>query len=732
MVLTTLRAPFIGRTKELEEIGEMLAGTRLLTLMGAGGVGKTRLALEAAERLADRYPDGVFVCELASLTGPEQVPAAVKAAFGLRPEASEEALQDLLANSTALLVVDNCEHVREAAASAVAHLIRVAPRLSVLVTSRERLHLEAETAWILPPLTAEDGLALLAMRATARAPRFRIGAENRAALEGICARLDGIPLAIELAAARLAILAPEEVARLLDDALTLLTGGEGAPRHRTMREALEWSARLLEPQARNSLEQLSVFPAGFKLAGAAAVLDTPAAAVVDRLSTLVDASFLVAEPAPAHAQFRLLEPVRQFAADALTGARRAQAMRRHADYTVSVSEWIGQNVFGVRRQTEALEAFERHLADIRQAVEWSLDHEPAWAARIMASTGFVWEVTYRVREGSELLRRCAPHAGSALDRTRVLTRLGSLIDRNLEDDAELPVFRQALEAAREAGNPHELGLALAFTANTTPQDDESLALIAEAIEIVDREGDRLGGLFVHYLNAQIYGKLGTAAESRAELEKTRTIALDLGEDFLGSQTSASLISGCLAQGDNSAARKYLRAALKVAGDHPDWATTGALVYMSAALAARTGRPEAAVRLVGAIKRWRRETGLPVYEHHRMSKYYDALAIARTALPASKVENALRAGEAMNRAEAIALARELIEERPVHPDDRLTKRELEVVQLVASGHSNKEIAARLRLSVRTIEGHVERVLNKLDLQSRAQVVKWAAERDLLGV
>jgi predicted ATPase/DNA-binding CsgD family transcriptional regulator len=727
---TAVRAAFVGRTRELVEIDQLLAGTRLLTLMGAGGVGKTRLALEAAKRLEARYPDGVFVCELAPVAEPEQVRGALTAAFGLPPEAEAGALRERLAGSVVLLVVDNCEHVHEAAASAIAELLGTADGLSVLATSRERLRLPAETAWMLPPLTPDDSLALLMVRTAARAPRFRVGADDRAVLEEICRRLDGIPLAIELAAARLAILAPAEVSRLLDNAMKLLTGGEGVPRHRTMREALEWSARLLEPQTQNDLWQLSVFPDAFTLAGAAAVLDAPAAETLDRLARLLDVSLLVSEPTDPEARFRLLEPVRQFAAEGLEAAGQAGPRRRHAEHVLAMSEWIGRNLFGERRQAQALDAFRLHLPDIRQAVVWSLEHEPPWAARILGWTGFAWEITYRVREAATLMWRCEPFAGTALDRARLLVRLGSIMQRLHRASGD--VWRRSLEAAREAGDPRELGFALAYVASIMAPEEEPQKLIAEALSIADREGDRLLKAFVRALEAPMLSRMGLEAEARASLEDAREIAQELGDDWLVAQSSTNLIDACLWQGDNSSARRYLRPALRTAAEHPDWANAGALVWMSAALAARTGRAAESMHLLGAIKRWQRETGLRPWEYHRLYWDYDVLSVARAALPKRVADAALQAGEALKQEEAIALAQSVVEKQPERPDDRLTKRELEIVRLVGSGLSNKEIAARLHRSVRTVEGHVERVLRKLDLRSRVQIVTWAAERGLLEI
>jgi predicted ATPase/DNA-binding CsgD family transcriptional regulator len=731
MVMTAVRAPFVGRSGELDEISQMLGGTRLLTLMGAGGVGKTRIAIEAAKRLASRYPGGVFVCELASVAQPDQVAGALMVAVGLPPEAGAETLHERLAGSTALLVADNCEHVRDAAASAITELIRTSPGLSVLATSRERLRLEAETVWTLPPLTADDSLSLLAIRTAARAPHFRVGAANREVLEEICRRLDGLPLAIELAAARLAVLAPAEVSLLLDDALKLLTGGEGVPRHRTMRDALEWSVRLLEPQARNDLCQLSVFPSGFTLSGAAAVLEAPTAQALDRLATLIDASLIVSEPVEPEARFKFLEPVRQFAAERLQSAGPAGARRRHAEYVLKVSEWIGSNLFGVRRQAEALEAFRLHLADIRQAVSWSLEHEPTWSARIMGWTGFAWEITYRVREAAALMRRCAPAAGSALDRARLLVRLGSILAR-LRDDASGDVWRRSLEAAHEADDPRELGFALAYTAFVTSTEGEEQKLIAEAHAIAEREGDRLLKAVVCVLDAAVLARTNRLAESRASLEDARAIGCELGDEWIVTQSSANLIDVCLLHGDNMAARRHLRPALKTVSEHPDWAMAGALVWMSAVLAVRTNRPTEAAQLLGATMRWQRETGLRPWEYHRLSSEYDVLSVARAALPVRVADAALRAGEALKQEEAISLALSVAEKHAERPSDQLTKRQLEIARLVASGLSNKEIAAQLLLSVRTVEGHVDRALAKLDLRSRVQIATWAAERRLLEV
>jgi len=399
---------------------------------------------------------------------------------------------------------------------------------------------------------------------------------------------------------------------------------------------------------------------------------------------------------------------------------------------LGVSEWIGHNLFGEHRQAEALHAFEVHLPDIRQAVAWSLEHEPPWAAQIMGWTGFAWEITYRVRECATLMRRCEPFAGSALDRARLLVRLGSVLLRLIDDRGSGEAWRRSLVAAREAGDPRELGFALAYTATAMAPEEGPQKLIAEALSIADREGDRLLKAFVRVLEAPVLSRMGHEAEARASLEDARAIGQELGDDWLVAQTSTNLISASLWQGDNSAARRYLRPALKTVAEHPGWANAGALVWMSAALAARTGHAAESLHLLGAIKRWQRETGLRPWEYHGLYWEYDVLSVARAALPARVAEAALQAGEALKREDAIAFARSVIEKQPDRPDDRLTKRELEIVRLVASGLSNKEIAARLNRSVRTVEGHVERVLRKLDLRSRVGIGTWAAERGLLEV
>jgi DNA-binding CsgD family transcriptional regulator len=359
-----------------------------------------------------------------------------------------------------------------------------------------------------------------------------------------------------------------------------------------------------------------------------------------------------------------------------------------------------------------------------------LEHEPPWAARILAWTGFAWEITYRVREAATLMRRCEPFAGSALDRTRLLVRLGSILHRLIDHRGSGDVWRRSLEAARQASDPRELGFALAYVASVMAPEEEPQKLIAEALSIADREGDRLLKAFVRILDAPVLSRMGLEAEARASLEDARAIGQELDDDWVVAQSSTNLIGACLWQSDNSAARRYLRPALKTVAEHPDWANAGALVRMSAVLAARTGRAAESMHLLGAIKRWQRETGLRPWEYHRLYWEYDVLSVARATLPARVAEAALQAGEALKQEEAIALARSVVEKQPTRSDDRLTKRELEIVRLVASGLSNKEIATRLHLSVRTVEGHVERVLKRLDMRSRVRIATWAADRGLL--
>src|SRR5213079_1884942 len=356
---------FIGRERETAAVKELLRGTRLLTLTGAGGSGKTRLALEVAGRVGAQYPDGVAWVELAPLSNPELVPHHVADALGVRRDgirSAGDALFEALREWDALLVLDNCEHLVEACARLAEALLRGCPRLRVMATSREALGISGERAWLVPALAlpaveagkpvtravaaASEAIRLFVERTQAVRPSFELREDNVAAVAHICRRLDGLPLAIELAAARARVLDPQQIATRLDDVFGLLSAGSrtAVPRHRTLRSTIEWSHSLLTEPERILLRRLAVFAGGFTLDAAEAVAGGAGGAiaavdVLDLLSGLVDKSLVALETEALEARYRMLETMRQFARERLDEAGEAAELgRRHAQFFLARAE----------------------------------------------------------------------------------------------------------------------------------------------------------------------------------------------------------------------------------------------------------------------------------------------------------------------------------------------------------------------------------------------------------
>jgi predicted ATPase/class 3 adenylate cyclase len=422
-VRTNLPAPatsFVGRERELADLDRRLATSRLVTLTGTGGTGKTRLALQAAGRLVERYRDGVWLAELAPVRDPDLVPQGVAAALGVReqPRATPlDTVVDYLRGKELVLLLDNCEHVVDAAAGLVEGLLAACPSLTIVATSREALGLPGESIFQVPSLglpertrspdaddaqesTADeaetaDAVRLFVDRAQAVAPGFTLTDANAPVVSEICRRLDGIPLAIELAAARVTILSPEEILQRLGDRFRLLTGGRRAavPRQQTLQALIDWSWDLLAEDDRRLLRRLSVFAGGWTLDAATAVCGDgigDATGVLDALGRLVDRSLVVVDPGTS-TRYRLLETIRQYARDRLFESGEAEVLgRRHLDHFLALAERAGPALWGpgMIEWTKRLEVDEDNL---RTAIEWALEVDAERAARLAVELSFFWQ-----------------------------------------------------------------------------------------------------------------------------------------------------------------------------------------------------------------------------------------------------------------------------------------------------------------------------------------------------
>ena len=728
MATAEIGAASVERSRELAQIKQLLTTNRLVTVMGAPGAGKTHLALEAGRRLSGNFAGGVYVCELAPVTSPTLVRGAIATALGLAPEASGDLgalVRHRLGERPALIVVDNCEHVRGEAAEAISSLLSTTTAHEVLATSRERLRAPGEAAWMLPTLSQDAALQLLALRVRAVDATFEVTERNRADLMEICDRLDRLPLAIELVAPRLALLPAHQVVQMLDEEPDLLSRGEGPSRHRTMTTALDWSVALLPTTGALDLWRLSIFPAAFTLEGAETVLETSTAGTLDRLAALRDASLLVADTSGASASFRLLEPVRQYASAHLAGGRIEDEVRRlHAAYVLRRAQWIGPRLLGTPEQGAALEAFSALLPDLRRAVDWCQYARPSGAGEIMVNTGWAWEITSRLREGEELERRALQVARDPTIRAGLLVRLASLVQRR-DIHAATELANQAVEEARKGDDLRELAIALCFS-GANDLSDKGAERLREATAIAEETGDSLAMVFVSLRPS------GDPQVQRACEERTLALVKDLGDTWLTIQTTVNLTRNCVVLGDWASVKMHLREILPVLLEHPEWLAAAYSLNFAAAVASRTGQPIEALRLAAACQRMSHELGLGLQWPAASEK------AARSVLGnQAKADKHLGEGWRLPLLDALKLAL-MVAETPVRftprrtqrrdPKTGLTEREGDVVRLIVSGLPNREIAARLFITERSAEGHVERIRNKLGVHSRHEVATWAEEHE----
>ncbi|MBV9879796.1 MAG: AAA family ATPase, partial [Gemmatirosa sp.] len=406
---------FVGRDRELEDLDRLVGSVRLLTLTGAGGSGKTRLAREAASHTAAAFQRVCWV-DLAPLADPALVAQQVATALHV-PERSGVTplalLADALRAERVLLVLDNCEHLVDACATLAEALLRVCPNLTVLTTSREALGVASETAWLVPPLASAEAVQLFVERARAALPTFERTAANAASIAEICRRLDGIPLAIELAAARARVLTPEQIATRLDDAFRLLTVGNrtALPRHRTLRATMEWSFGLLGTREQVLLRRLAVFAGSFSLDAAESIaVGDPLDAddILDGVAALVDRSLVLMEPGDGEARYRLLETVRQYGVERLTEAGELDALRRrHAEHFLAVIETAAPDIVGGPNAPGIIEPLVAELDNLRAATAWAVadPSRTELGLRFAGAMSWLWYVLGQFREARQLVDR---------------------------------------------------------------------------------------------------------------------------------------------------------------------------------------------------------------------------------------------------------------------------------------------------------------------------------------
>jgi predicted ATPase/DNA-binding SARP family transcriptional activator len=494
---------FVGRRRELAEIRQTLGRTRLLTLTGPGGAGKTRLAYEAAARLLDSYPDGVHVVELASLSRPELVPQAVASVLDVPlPETgtAEVVLARQLAERRLLIVLDNCEHLLDACARLVGALLRICPEVVVLATSREPLRVGGEVTWRTPSLALPDlqdlpplarlaeleSVRLFVERARDAAPGFVLDATTAPAVAEICVRLDGMPLALELAAARTSALAPAQIASRLDDALRVLGRGSrsAVTRQQTLHATLAWSHDLLSEDERVLFRRLAVFAGSMPLEAVEHVCGGDDLDVVDLLSRLVDKSLVQADHAEGTARYRLLEIIRQFADQQLGDAgERAARVRAHRDWYVAfAAAHDPERAVGVINDTP--QALDVEHDNLRAALASGLADDPAQALQLAASLWRFWLARGHFAEGSRWLEATLAAAPQRTPlRARALLATAAMNVRRGDFTARVPDLAvEAVAIMREAGDEQALAQTLHLTGLLTWVEDGAWKRAVQLVE----------------------------------------------------------------------------------------------------------------------------------------------------------------------------------------------------------------------------------------------------------
>jgi non-specific serine/threonine protein kinase len=742
----------VGRVAEIDLAARLIRENRLVTMTGPGGAGKTRLALRVADHVSESFADGICFVALDALQDPELLTQAVAAELGLRDMLEDpiHGVVSFLRDKTMLLVLDNCEHLVDACGMLVGKVLAAAPRVRVLATSRHVLSIEGEYLLPVRPLPVpryvdgeyvgeSDAVVLFAHRAKAASPRFELTPANYETVVTVCQRLDGMPLAIELAAAWLRVLPLHDLLARIDNRFALLARGSSlkASRQRTLSATVDWSYDLCSPEERTLWARLSVFKGGFSLAAVEAVCSggpIEQSDVLMIIAGLVDKSVVAREGYNGSARYWMLETIHQYGRDRLAESGQEREFRiRHCRYFLELARSIADDWY-CARQLEYMAKARREHANFRAALEFGLSDQAAGAdgAWLAVRLHIFWINCGYVGEGRRWLDRVLA-LEDIPDELRVHGFWVSAYASAVLGDhvTALRMGEQAVDLARELGETELLALALYGQGTASligAQYSQADACYGESISLYHQIDAPGGRLFPPYpARAMVAGLTGNAELAETLARRGVEFLSERGELWARSYGHYALALAKWLQGDLKTAFEHAAQCVRLAVKFNDGILFALMAEVLAGAAVQSGRRSRAACILGLVERtWLQVGGALLtggaawLEPHRAY-----VAELRKSMGEEAFTSAFDVGAA--RGTSLEAAAEFLLERLDEDQDPLTKREMDVATWVAQGKTNKEIATALSISPRTVEVHIDHILRKLGFASRVQIGIWAASR-----
>lgn len=759
--------PLIGRERELADASGILRRpeVRFLTLAGPGGVGKTRLGIGLAREVIRDFPEGVCFVSLAPIRDPDLIVSAVAQTLGLK-EAGEkpllEHLKSYLRDRRLLLVLDNFEHVTQAA-PVVTELLSGCPDLKVLVTSRTALRISGEHEYPVPSLAMPDpdqsqdpgelqryeSVALFAERARAAKPDYQLTGNDAWAVAGICARLDGLPLAIELAAARVKLLPPQAMLSRLEKRLPLLTGGaRNLPeRQRTLTNTLRWSHDLLDENEKQLFRRLSVFVGGCTLQAVETICEMagdPPIEMLEALEALISKSLLRAEDcAGAEPRFTMLQTIREYATGRLEASGEAEEVRRaHAGHYLRLAEEAEPRLWGPG-QAAQVKLLEAEQGNLRAAMSWSLQREDLKTA---VGLGWAlwrfWWIHGQLTEGRRRMEEALAQGAdlSASLRAKALSAAGTMATGQSDHTSAEPMLEESLALFRELGDRRGITYALGsygIAAARQGHHQRGILCFTEAAELFQEAGTKWGVGFMLVFQAMAWLGQGVPARAKPLVERGLELFREV-DDIQGTSVALYTLAVVVqASSEHERAKGLFEEGLSLSSEAGDKTIVAHCLDGLAATAASEGGSERAARLWGAAEALLETTEVTAYPYTPdPSLYRSHVSSARARLGEEMFEAAWSEGRAMSAGQAAEYAWQRSPEPPTTqeapcPDAAgLSVREVEVLRLVAEGLTDAQVAESLYVSPRTVGNHLRSIYRKLGVTSRTAAARRTVENRLV--